>query len=159
MRMGYYWPRMELDSFEYAKRCKKCQMHGNFIHAPTQELHPITTICPFSQWGFDLIGEIHPSSSNGHWFIITATEYFTKWVEAIPFIHATGKQVAMFLLNYIICRYGIPMSIVTDNGKQFKNHEMKKLCENFILFTILLQYIILKVMVKLKPLIKLLLKS
>ena len=103
MRTGYYWPTMESNSFEYAKRCKKCQMHSNLIHAPTQELHPTITICPFSQWGLDLIGEIHPSSSNGHRFIITATEYFTKWVEVIPLIHATRKKIAMFILNYIIC--------------------------------------------------------
>ena len=48
MRMGYYWPTMESDSSKYAKRCKKCQMHGNLIHAPTQELHPNITICLFS---------------------------------------------------------------------------------------------------------------
>ena len=72
MLMGYYWPIMESNSSEYAKKCKKCQIHGNLIHAPAQELHPITTICPFSQWGFDLVGEIHPSSSNGHRFTIIA---------------------------------------------------------------------------------------
>ena len=117
MHMGYYWPTMESYLSEYAKSYKKCQMHGNLIHAPSQELHPNITICPFSQWGFDLIGEIHPSSSNGHKFIITTTKYFTKWLESIPLINTTGKQVAMFILNYIICRYGIPMSIVIDHGK------------------------------------------
>lgn len=64
-------------------------------------------------------------------FIITTTEYFTKWVEAVPLIKATGKQVALFILNHIICRYGIPLSIVTDNGGQFKNKDLDKLYEKF----------------------------
>lgn len=49
----------------------------------------------------------------------------------MPLIKATGKQVAMFILNYIICRYGVPSSIVTDNGGQFKNQDIDDLCENF----------------------------
>ena len=115
-RAGYYWPTMQADAVRYAKSCKKCQMHENLIHAPRRELIPSTTHWPFQKWAFDLVRKIHPSSSTGPKFIITATEYFTKWVEAIPLSSATGKHVAFFILNHIICRYGIPSSIVTDNG-------------------------------------------
>lgn len=71
-------------------------------------------------------GVIHPSPSNGYRYIITTTECFTKWVEAIPLIIANAKQISMFTLNYIFCRYGIPMSIVTNHGKH-----IKELCEKF----------------------------
>ena len=39
---------------------------------------------PFQQWGLDFIGEIHPQSSAQHRWILTTTNYFMKWVEAIP---------------------------------------------------------------------------
>jgi hypothetical protein len=39
---------------------------------------------PFRGWGIDLIGQINPPSSKGHKFVLLATDYFTKWVEAIP---------------------------------------------------------------------------
>jgi hypothetical protein len=39
---------------------------------------------PFQQWGLDFIGEINPSSSGQHKWILVATDYFTKWIEAIP---------------------------------------------------------------------------
>ena len=76
---------------------------------------PSVTYWPFQQWDFDLVGIIHPSSSSGHKFIITTTEYFTKWVEAMPLSATIGKHVALFILNHIICHYGIPSSIITDN--------------------------------------------
>lgn len=122
---------MEKDSYHFAKKCPKCQIHGNLIHAPAQEPQPFTTSWPFCQWGLDLVGKIHPSSSNGHKFIITTTEYFTKWIEAVPMTTVTGKQIASFILNYLICRYGIPSSIVTDNGRPFKNQDVQELCEKF----------------------------
>jgi hypothetical protein len=47
-------------------------------------LVPVKTKAPFQQWGLDFIGEINPHSSTHHRWILTATDYFTKWVEAIP---------------------------------------------------------------------------
>jgi len=91
----------------------------------------VTTPWSFSQWGRDLVGKIHPSSSNDHKSIIIATEYFTKWVEVIPMTYIAGKQIAKFILHYIICRYGIPMAIATDNDKPFKNQDACVLCTQY----------------------------
>jgi hypothetical protein len=122
---------MEQEAIKYARSCKQCQLHGNLIHAPSRELIPSTTIWPFHQWAFDLVGQIHPTSSNGHKFIITATNYFMKLVEVVPLAVANGKTVALFITNYIICRYGVPSSIITYNGGQFKNKDLKELCKKF----------------------------
>lgn len=129
--MGYFWQTMEKDSIDYIKTCKKCQIHGNLVHAPAQELNPLATPWPFYEWGFNLIGAIHPSSSDGHKWIITTMEYFTKWVEATPLANSTGKQISSFIINYIICQFGIPHAILTDNSLYFKNHIIDELCENF----------------------------
>ena len=94
---------MQADAVHYAKSCQKCQFHGNLICAPRRELIPSVTYWPFQQWTFDLVGKIHPSSSSGHKFLITATEYFTKWVEVVPLLATTGKHISLFILNHIIC--------------------------------------------------------
>eukprot|EP01018_Ginkgo_biloba_P008285 Gb_24991 [translate_table: standard] len=91
IRTRYYWPTMEKDSCQYIKKCVACQKHRDLIHAPSQALQPMTTPWPFSTWGLDLIGKINLSSSNGHKYIITATEYFTKWVKVIPLTIVTRK--------------------------------------------------------------------
>ena len=42
LRVGYYWPTMQIDAVAFAKSCEKCQKHGNLIHVPRREL--ITSI-------------------------------------------------------------------------------------------------------------------
>ena len=80
-----------------------------------------------------MVGKIHPILSSGHKFIITRTEYFTKWVEVVRLSTTIGKHVSLFILNHIIFRYGIPSYIVTNNGGKLKNKDLKQLCKNFII--------------------------
>ena len=70
----------------------------------------------FKQWGIDFIGEIHPNFSNQHQWILTATDYYTKWVEVLPTRNATDLVVIKFLEENIIARFGCPAKIITDNA-------------------------------------------
>jgi len=81
---GYYWSTIVEDCFKYFKGCQGCQKFGNIQRAPASAMNPIIRPWPFRGWAIDLIGPIYPPSSKGHKFILVATDYFTKWVEAIP---------------------------------------------------------------------------
>ncbi|XP_027150339.1 uncharacterized protein LOC113750576 [Coffea eugenioides] len=131
MRTGYFWLTMEHDCIDFVRRCIKCQMHGDIIRAPPTELHSMTAPWPCSMWGMDVIGTIDPPASNGHRFILVAIEYFTKWVEAESFKHVTKKVVANFLRDHIICRFGVPETLITDNAKNLNNDMVDGLCEQF----------------------------
>ncbi|KAM2045314.1 hypothetical protein ACFX1T_009523 [Malus domestica] len=130
-RMGYYWPSMVKDCLEYAKRCQACQFHANFIHQSPEPLHPTATSWPFDAWGLDVVGPIAPKSSTGEAYILAATDYFSKWAEAIPLKEVKKETVVCFIKGHIIHRYGVPRYIVTDNGKQFSNRLMDELCEKY----------------------------
>ena len=54
-------------------------------------------------------------------FLIVGINYFTKWVEAEALATITEKNVRSFIWKSIICRFGIPRVLVSDNGKQFDN--------------------------------------
>ncbi|CAL2271165.1 unnamed protein product [Prunus armeniaca] len=114
---------MKNDAYNFVKRCHTCQVHANLSHKPPTLLQDMRTPWPFHTWGLDLIGTIHPPS-DGYIWILTATEYFTKWVEAVPLRKATGAVVANFIREYIVCRFGIPYKIVTDNGTPFVNKQV-----------------------------------
>jgi hypothetical protein len=60
-----------------------------------------------------LIGQINPPSSKGHKFVLLATDYFTKWVEAIPLKKVTSENMVEFVKEHIIYRFGIPQTITT----------------------------------------------
>ena len=93
-------------------------------------LQPVVVLAPFQQWGLDFIGKFKDNSSNGYCWILTTTDYFTKWVEAIPTKKATNK-VMDFLENNIITRFGAPAKITTDNGKAFSSAEFTNFCFDY----------------------------
>jgi len=82
-------------------------------------MNPIIKPWPFWGWAIDLIGQIYPPSSKGHKFILVATDYFTKWVEAIPLKKVTSTNMIDFVKEHIVYRFGIPQTITTDQGTMF----------------------------------------
>ena len=126
---GYYWPTMVKDCIYYARKCDACQFHANFIHQPPEVLHPTIASWPFDAWGLDIVGPL-PKSSGGHLYILAATNYFSKWAEAVALKEVKKENVAIIRVN-IIYRFGIPRYIITDNGKPFDNKLMNKICDLF----------------------------
>ena len=63
-------------------------------------------------------------------FLIIAIDYFTKWVEAKPVTTITEAKVTNFVWKNIICRFGVPRVIVSDNGKQFDNPMFQNFCQD-----------------------------
>ena len=76
---------------------------------------------PFEQWGIDIIGEIKPNYSLQHKYILTAIDYFTRWVEAIPLRKVNEDAVMDFLQDHIMTRFGVPISLVFDNATYFSS--------------------------------------
>ncbi|GKF83889.1 reverse transcriptase domain-containing protein, partial [Tanacetum coccineum] len=54
---------------------------------------------------------------------------FTKWIEAKPVATITGNQIKKFVWDNIVCRFGLPREILSDNGKQFQDNPFKDWCE------------------------------
>uniref|UniRef100_A0A1S3WYR2 Integrase catalytic domain-containing protein n=1 Tax=Nicotiana tabacum TaxID=4097 RepID=A0A1S3WYR2_TOBAC len=79
----------------------------------------------------DVIRPIEFDVSNEHMFILVAIDYFTKWVEAASYKVVTKKVVAYFVWDRIICRFGVPESIITDNAANFNSDLMKAMYETF----------------------------
>ena len=118
LRAGYYWPSMMKDAKEHVLKCEACQLHGTFTHVPAQELHSFSAPWPFHTWGIDLLGPFHIAPGQLK-FLIVAVDYFTKWIEAEPTATITSVRIQNFVFRSLICRFGIPAEIVSDNGTQF----------------------------------------
>jgi hypothetical protein len=130
LTLGYHWPTMKKDAADFVKTCHTCQVQANLIHTHPTSLQNMATLWPFHTWGLDLIGPINPASG-GYIWVLVATEYFTKWVEAIPLRRATGAAVANFIREHIITRFGIPYKLITDNGTPFINKDVREVLEHY----------------------------
>ncbi|GJT59349.1 reverse transcriptase domain-containing protein [Tanacetum coccineum] len=128
IQTGYYWPTMHMDARNLIRECNDCQIHRPIPRNPQQNLTPITSPWPFYKWGIDIAGPF-PEGPGKVKFLIVAIDYFTKWIEAKAVATITGNQVKKFVWDNIVCRFGLPGEIISDNGKQFRDNPFKDWCE------------------------------
>eukprot|EP00253_Pinus_taeda_P017057 PITA_17057 len=121
---GYYWPTLFRDAHEYVRKCWNCQTSSGRQRKPAFPLQPVNIEQPFEQWGLDIIGEITPHYSKQHKYILTATDYFTKWVEAIRLKTTNSEAIIEFIDQFIITRFGVPNALVFYNASYFSSNAM-----------------------------------
>jgi hypothetical protein len=124
LRAGYYWPTLFSDIYQHIRSCQPCQYFSDKPKLPAQPLKQVVVEAPFQQWGLDFVGEFKDNSSNGYWWILIATDYFTRWFKSIPTKKATEEVVMNFLEDRIITRFGAPSKITTDNAKDFNSYAL-----------------------------------
>ena len=107
---------MEADCLVYMRRCHKCEVYVNFKNQLSSFISTLTSPWKFSLWGIDINGKITPKGTGGHEYMLIAVNYFTKWVEVASYASVALKHVAKFIINNIICRYGVPHKLISDQG-------------------------------------------
>ena len=122
---------MIANAIKYAQRCKACPIHADFIHQPPKLLHPTVVSWPFDAWGIDIIGPISPPSAKGHRFILTVTDYFSKWAKVASLAEVKTINVVNFIKHYVIHRFGVPRWIIHDNGPQFISQVFYQFCNKY----------------------------
>jgi hypothetical protein len=80
-------------------------------------------------WGLDLVGPLK-RAPKGYTHLLVAVEKFTKWIEVQPIVTITSEQAVQFFLD-IIHHFGVPNSIITDNGMQFTMKKFLKFYEDY----------------------------
>jgi hypothetical protein len=135
MRVGFYWPTLFADIHQKVTSCHRCQIfEGKRKLLPLPMKH-ISVESPFQQWGLEFIGEIHPSSLGQHKWILTATDYFTKWIEVVPCTQAPDYVIIKFLETNILSHLGCPIKIVANNAAAFRSKRLIDFCSQY-LFTL-----------------------
>ena len=81
-------------------------------------LNPVTSPWSFAQWEMDIIDHL-PITTVQKKFLLLATDYFSKWVEAEAYANIKGKDVSKFVWKNIVCRFGFPRALVANNGPLF----------------------------------------
>ena len=131
LRVRYCWPNLQKDAYNIIRACDKCQHFANVQMRSEETMTPISSPWPFTQWGIDIMGPFHLGKKQLR-FLITAIDYFTKWVEVEPkqVTMITKAKVTSFVWKSIICRFRVPHVIISDNGKKFDNPKFQKFCQD-----------------------------
>ena len=59
---------------------------------------------------------------------MVGTDYFTKWVETKPLVNIRDVDVKRFVWKNIVTRFGIPHTLISDNGLQFDSKAFRRYC-------------------------------
>ncbi|GJY70165.1 reverse transcriptase domain-containing protein [Tanacetum coccineum] len=128
MSAGYFWPSMHQDANNEIPSCDSCQVYATVPKLLKNDMIFVTSAWAFRKWGMDIVGPL-PEAPGKIKYLIVAIDYFTKWLEAKPITSITRKQVKNFAFHNIICRFGVPVIIITDNETQLINDPFKSWVE------------------------------
>jgi hypothetical protein len=86
----------------------------------------------FDKWAIDFVGPINPPTKrSGARYIITPTEYLTRWAEVTPVKHCSAETTTHFLVEKLITRFGCARILMSDQGTHFINNIIKAMTEEF----------------------------
>lgn len=128
IRTRYYWCGMEQDVRDWCQQCSCCQQANpppRKLRAPLQQYQ---VGAPLERVALDMAGRF-PETENGNKYILVISDYFTKWTEVVPLPDITAQTVAQAFVTNFICRFGTPIEIVTDQGRQFESELFQELCK------------------------------
>ena len=127
VRRRFYWPGMSSHIRRWLKQCDLCARRKPGPGKGKSPLQQSKSTYPLSRIEIDILE--CPQSSSGNSYVIVVCDYFTKWVEAYPVPNHTALTVADKLVNELISRFGVPLEIHTDQGREFESILFSRLCE------------------------------
>ena len=122
----FVWHGLGKEVTEWAKTCISCQKAKIHKHtkAPLAKFEP--TLRRFDHLHIDLVGPL--PESQGHSYLLTIIDRFTRWPEAIPITNAETQTIARAFVRNWVARFGVPASMTSDRGTQFVSELWNAMC-------------------------------
>ncbi|MEN7973501.1 MAG: reverse transcriptase domain-containing protein [Verrucomicrobiota bacterium] len=126
-RQRFYWPGIKRDITRWVKACIICARNKT-RRPPPARLRQQPTLAPFERMAVDITfpGEM---SADGNTCIVVFMDYYTKWAEAFPLPDHRAETVAGKLVEEIVCRFGVPRELHSDQGREFEGRLIHELAE------------------------------
>ena len=124
----FYWYQVRDDVKLWVTKCEVCQMNKIPPKRPKAPLGNMLAGAPLDRMCTDVLGPF-PTTQRGNRFILVVTDSFTKWTEIFAIKNETAETCAEVILNEVICRFGCPLSLHTDQGRNYESKIFKELCD------------------------------
>lgn len=128
VKQRFYWPGYESDVTKWVAECCCCQQRKAPQPAQAAPLGTITANHPFEKLSWDIMGPL-PVTSQGNKYVLVITDLFTKWIEAFSLKSTDSETLARILIDEVICRYGVPSTLHSDQGANLTSNLISSLCD------------------------------
>ncbi|KAH8315152.1 hypothetical protein KR059_012016, partial [Drosophila kikkawai] len=125
----YYWPGLFREVAQYVRRCSSCQKFKVSQEKPAGKMFTRQVNEPFHVLCADFVGPL-PRSKQGNTVLLVFFDIFSKWVELVPLRRATVPYLERAFRERILSRFGIPRTLVCDNGTQFTSRAFQAFCNS-----------------------------
>jgi len=126
----FYWNGWKANVERFCRKCPQCTTYHCGKLAKQGPLKPVLPGAPFERWYIDLTGQ-HPRSDRGNLWILTCMDSYSKWAEAFAIENKEAETIAKVLVEQIFTRFGCPLSILSDQGKEVDGRIMAEVCKLF----------------------------
>ena len=130
VRRRFYWSTWKANTKRFCRQYLECTGYHRGKLAKQRPLQPVLPGAPYERWYIDLTGQ-HPKSNRGNIWILTCYDDWTKWAEAFPLRNKEAETVAKVLVEQVFIRFGAPLSILSDQGKEVDGRIMAEVCRLF----------------------------
>lgn len=124
IQQEYSWKNMFNDISKYIKTCDSCQKNKKLIHSKMPMKITSTSSAPLERIALDIVGPL-PLTPNGNKYLLTFQDDLTKFVGAIPIPTQEADIIVRAFTEKIVLQYGIPKTILTDQGANFLSDLLK----------------------------------
>ncbi len=124
----YYWFESRSDIDVWVSQCDTCASVKSSNRKPKALVGDMRVGAPMDRLSIDLLGPL-PESDKGNRYVLVVCDAFTKWAEAFPIPDQTARTCAQVLVNQVISRFGCPLNLHSDQGRQFESDLFKELCQ------------------------------
>jgi hypothetical protein len=133
VRRRYFWHNRTKDMKAVVRRCQQCQLvrSSRSIRSGDEQLKNIHVCDLFHRVALDIVGPL-PETKSGNKYILVAIDHYSKWCEAKAVANHGMKTATRFLEDEIICRYGVPKFVLTDNGGEWVA-EFDVMCRDYVI--------------------------
>lgn len=131
IRQNFLGENLKIDIQNYVNRCLQCQIK-KLVRVKTRQpmLITDTPYSAFEKVSMDIVGPL-PTTSQQNSYILIIQDHLTKFSLAIPLKSSTAVSVADAFLDFVICTFGAPKAILTDQGSNFMSNLIKRFAKKF----------------------------
>ncbi|KAI5743998.1 hypothetical protein M8J77_024652 [Diaphorina citri] len=127
LRERFYWLHMKQDVEDWIRRCSNCAGSKGPRTRSRGELQKYVVGAPFERIAIDVAGPF-PETNNGNRYILVIMDYFSKWPEAFAIPNQEATTVADCLINHWVSRFGVPLELHSDQGRNFESQVFQEVC-------------------------------